>query len=139
MEKRFYGLYYFLVNILLISVIACPVLLADVLNSDDNANNFVYDDGGRPDPFLPLLDDRGNRPKLEPILKQEEFEQQIKKIVVNGILWDEAAPLVMINSKIKKQGDLVFNLKISKIKEDSVIIEYKDLTHEISLKRKSNN
>ncbi|MCP4650031.1 MAG: general secretion pathway protein GspB [PVC group bacterium] len=98
--------------------------------------SFTYESNDRRDPFIPSLDVSGIRPTMKPVVKKEELNKRLAKIDVNGILWDKAMPLVMINNKIHKQGDTIFDLDITEIKENSVIFSYEELTHEISLIQK---
>jgi hypothetical protein len=58
----------------------------------------------------------------------------LAKIVVNGVLWDENQPLVMVNNKIYKQGDAIDGgLTIKSITADSVEFAYFELTYTVSL------
>ena len=95
-------------------------------------NTFVYDAQKRPDPFVPLLDNEGDI-KYTELSHNDEFIRRIKKIEVNGVFWDEDMPLVMINNKILKQGDLIEGLTVITINEENVEFKFFDLTHTVSL------
>ena len=98
---------------------------------------FIYDANGNPDPLVPLLDQAGEDLSDGPS-KEEELALRIQRINVNGVVWDEDMPLVMINHKIYKKGDKVIDLLIETINEDSVILSFKGLPRKISLIQKNN-
>ncbi|MDD5745835.1 MAG: general secretion pathway protein GspB [Candidatus Omnitrophica bacterium] len=100
---------------------------------DEEAAPFVYQVEQRRNPFVPLLDKSGNK-KEAGSSHGEELKVLLAKIVVNGVLWDENQPLVMVNNKIYKQGDEINGeLKIKSITADGVVFEYFELTHTVSL------
>ena len=97
--------------------------------------NFVYDSQEKSDPFIALFDKQGLK-KMSEQVKEEELLNRIGRITVNGILWDEQNPLVMINGKIHKLGDYVEDLKIEDIDDNSVLFNYDGLVHKISIIKK---
>jgi len=99
------------------------------------AQSFVYTSDNRPNPFVPLLNASGSEKEQGPS-RNEEMDLLLKKVKVNGVFWDDKMPLVMINDKIHKQGDVVGNLKIKEIKIYSVVFSYYDLSAEIFLIKK---
>ncbi len=102
---------------------------------EENQEKFIYTNDNRPDPFLPLLTSKGVVQEAGPSIR-EEMMTHLGKIKVNGILWDEEMPIVMINNKMRKEGDIVENLTIKEINVNGVIFGYHDLTHEIVLIKK---
>ncbi len=102
---------------------------------EENQEKFIYEHDDRPDPFVPLLTSKGLVQESGPSIR-EEMMSNVGKIKVNGILWDEEMPIVMINNKMRKEGDVVENLKIKKININGIILGYHDLTYEILLIKK---
>ena len=100
-----------------------------------NQKKFIYTRDGRPDPFLRMLSSKGLVKEMGPS-KREEMMKYIGQIKVNGILWDDAMPVVMINSKMKKEGEEIQNLTVKEINPNGVILGYHDLTYEILLIKK---
>ena len=72
-RKLHFYLFLLMINCLVLNSLLFVFAINGVSEESDVEPEFVYDDGGRSDPFIPLLDNFGNRPKLEPVLKQEEF------------------------------------------------------------------
>ena len=104
-----------------------------ILGQDTGQNSkFIYQPEGRPDPFIPLLDSTGFL-KEKGLSQQQEFNNRLTKIKINGVFWDKEMPVVMINGKFYKQNDEIFEVKIKEINYDSVVLEYYELKHEISL------
>lgn len=100
-----------------------------------NKDKFIYTADDRSDPFVPLLSSKGLIKEMGPSTR-EEMMNFMKNIKVSGIMWDETLPVVMMNKKMRKVGDIVENLTIKQININSVILEYKDQTHEIVLIKK---
>ncbi|MFH2138818.1 MAG: hypothetical protein ABII88_09935 [Candidatus Omnitrophota bacterium] len=140
MMKRNIKVCILLLTVLLLSSKAYAEIEAEEFGIDDDSmvQSFVYTIKNERDPFIPLLDVQGTKPKLEPVLREEEFRKLLANITINGILWDEQMPLVMINNKIRKKGDNINGLFVMDIKEDSVVVGYQDLTQVISLVKKEN-
>ncbi len=72
----------------------------------EKQGNFVYKADGRPDPFVPLLNKEGME-KNSGLSKKEEIMDLINQLKINGVLWDAQQPIVMINNKVYKKGDVV--------------------------------
>jgi len=126
-----------IVMILIFSVLCAMFLVLDSRADEfeDNQKKFIYTHDDRPDPFVPLLSSKGLVQEAGPSAR-EEMMNNVKKIKVNGILWDNVMPVVMINNKMRKEGDVVENLTIKKINVNGIILGYHDLTYEILLIKK---
>ncbi|MFH1092688.1 MAG: hypothetical protein V1739_00875 [Candidatus Omnitrophota bacterium] len=123
--------------VLIISVFCTMLLVFDSQAEEfiEHKDKFIYTRDGRNDPFLPLLSAKGLVQETGPSTK-EDMMQYVSKINVSGILWDETMPFVVINNKMRKEGDVVENLTIKKINVNGIILGYLDLTHEIILIKK---
>ena len=123
--------------ILIVSVL-CVIFLvidseAEVFGED--SKKFIYTHDNRPDPFLPLLSSKGLVQETGSDIN-EEMMRRVSRIKVTGILWDEEMPIVMINNKMRKEGDIVESLTIKTININGIILGFHDLTHEILLIKK---
>ncbi len=114
-------------------MVALPDLKANELA--ESTEKFIYTDDGRSDPFISLLSSEGLI-KESGLSSNEEMSDYLKNLKVSGIMWDETMPVIMINKKMHKVGDVVEHLTIKEINVNSVILEYKTLTHEIVLIKK---
>lgn len=123
--------------ILILSVFCAMFIVLDLKAAqfEQGHKQFIYTHDNRVDPFLPLLSSKG-LVKETGSSAREEMMSCIGKIKVSGILWDEVMPVVMINDKMRKEGDIVENLTIKKISVNAIILEYHDLTHEILMIKK---
>ncbi len=124
--------------LILILNVFCVMFMAfdsEVKGIEVNEKKFIYTHDDRLDPFLPLLSSKGLAQKAGPS-SGAEMMSHVSKIKVSGILWDEVMPVVMINNKMRKEGDVVENLTIKKINVNGVILGYHDLTYEILLIKK---
>lgn len=93
---------------------------------------FIYTADDRPDPFISVFDE--NLGIEEVHSQKQDMLDKIKQLNINGILWDEENPLVMINAEIFKESDTIEgDLKIKKIENNKIVFEYQEYTHEIYL------
>lgn len=100
---------------------------------DIEAEKFIYPEGAMADPFISILDTTGVVKDAGPT-PQEVFDEKLKKLLVNGVLWDPYNPLVMINNEVYKTGDAVVEeVSVLEIKEDFVLLGYRGLKKKISL------
>ena len=53
--------------------------------------------------------------------------------VLSGIIWDEKQPLVIINSRVLKAGDMIEDFLVVEIKQDSVILSKGGQNFEVQL------
>ena len=107
---------------------------------DFEIENFTYSSDDRTDPFIPLLLKEGLMKEEQGPDRKLEMMEKIKQIKVNGVLWDQRMPLVMIDNKIYKKGDILqTGLMVKDIQANSIIFGYYELAHEIFLIEKKND
>lgn len=99
---------------------------------DTDIEAFVYSRNDRRDPFALLISKSGDI-KREVHTQNEGMMQFVKDIKVAGIIWDEEMPLAMINNEIYKIGDVINQLTVKNITTESVVFDYFDLTHTITI------
>ena len=77
----------------------------------------AYEDKGKRDPFLPLVDKNGQ------YLLDEDIAYSFGELSLSGILWDpQGKSTCLINNQIVKIGEVICGFKIDNITKDSVII-----------------
>jgi len=105
------------------------------LQVEDNATEekFIYPEQTMIDPFVSLLTTAGTLKSEEGPTLQEQFQERLRKIHVNGVLWDKDNPLVMINNEIHKPGDIIAGVLVETITANGIMLKYKGLTKSISL------
>jgi len=108
----------------------CFLFAVDV-GSGTKKDLFVYIKEDIRDPFIPLLDNSSGE-KIVGLSSKDTMQIKLRGIVLNGILWDQDKPLVLINNKIYKLGDLVNDLKIESIDADAVVFSYQGLQQKVS-------
>jgi len=85
---------------------------------------FIYDSGGRRDPLIPLLDEKsptGLRTTFSPSQKKVSLPLELK---VKGILWNGQEYFAIINEGVMREGESLGEVKIKKIEQDKVTVEY---------------
>ncbi len=75
------------------------------------AADFVYDSHDRKDPFAP--------PVVE--VEKDINATALVGVQLEGIIWDEANPLAVVNGKIVMTGDIVAGVEVIRITENEVI------------------
>ena len=81
---------------------------------------FIYNDKGKRDPFVPLVDENGR------YLLDEEGFCSFDSLSLSGILWDpQGKSSALINNQIVKIGDSIGGFKISNVTKNSVTL-FKD-------------
>ncbi|MBU4346426.1 MAG: pilus assembly protein PilP [Candidatus Omnitrophica bacterium] len=79
--------------------------------------SFVYSDGNRRDPFIPLVDKDGRY-----LLGEEELYSS-DELYLSGILWDpQGKSSCLINNQIVRVGESVYGFMIKNISKDSVTV-----------------
>lgn len=71
---------------------------------------FIYDSQGKRDPLVPLAG--------------LEEGPKLAWLSLEGIFWDPASPMAIINDKIVGEGDKIEGAEVVEIKEDRVILRY---------------
>jgi len=103
------------------------------LEDDMTEEKFIYPEQAMIDPFVSLLTTKGTLKSEEGPTLQEQFQERLRKIHVNGVLWDKDNPLVMINNEIYKPGDIISGVLVETITANGIMLKYKGLTKSISL------
>ena len=77
-----------------------------------------YDDGGRPDPFIPWVTADG---RLQILVSQEK--KRAEQLKIEGIIYDgRGLSYAVVNGEVVKVGDLIDGYQVLKIEEDKVIV-----------------
>lgn len=100
--------------LLLISLI---FLCSFVCAQEQGGDSFIYDDKGKRDPFLPLVDEGGR------YLLDSELPYSFGELKVTGILWDsEGKSSALINNKVVAIGESISGFMVKDISKDSVTV-----------------
>jgi len=92
--------------------------------------SFVYDSGGKPDPFNPWVTSDG---RLQ-ILKNREKNSETE-LSLEGIIYDKyGLSYVVVNGEVVKIGDTVDGYQILKIEEKRVIFIKEGELKEVAIK-----
>ena len=79
--------------------------------------SFNYEDKGRRDPFLSLVDKNGN------YLLETELVYSSSELQLSGILWDpQGKSSALINNQVVKVGESIFGFVINDITKESVVV-----------------
>ena len=90
----------------------------------------------RRDPFVPLIDAKGNIKDKKDLFPVRGESLPIA-ITLKGILWDERYPLAVINEKVLAEGDvLAGGVVLDTINEDGVVLDYQGEKFPIKLRKK---
>lgn len=92
---------------------------------------FVYDDKGRRDPFLPLVDKDGR------YLLEADVVYSSDELNLSGILWDpQGRSSCLINDQIVRIGESIYGFTVENITKDSVTISKggRDFVLKLSIK-----
>ncbi len=90
---------------------------------------FVYDDGGRRDPFWPLVTDSGS------IISYDEKELSASDMMLQGILVGADETVAVINGRIVKTGDMVGAFRIERVTPTHVVLDNGQEKIEVYLKK----
>lgn len=87
---------------------------------------FMYDNGGRRDPFLSLIADGVNVSDLE--------ELSVGGVKLEGIIYDPLqGSLAIVNGEIYRAGDLIGGFEVKEIGENFIKIAQEDVLYTIKL------
>ncbi|MFC1594476.1 general secretion pathway protein GspB [Candidatus Omnitrophota bacterium] len=90
----------------------------------------------RRDPFVPLVDDKGELRELQDLFRPQ-FDMLPIAINLKGIVWDEKNPIAVINNKVLSQGeDLGGGVIVETIEENRVILNYEGELFPVPLRKK---
>jgi hypothetical protein len=105
------------------------VLIIAIAAAAQEQGLFVYDDGGKRDPFWPLVNANG-------AILNYESEFLITDLALEGIMAGaQGENLAIINGRILKTGDAVGQFIVGEIAEDSIILKKGKQKFELKLKK----
>lgn len=81
-----------------------------------------YDAHGRRDPFEPLVTATGE-------LRTPRSGNVTGALHVEGILWDPAQPLAIVNGEVRRVGDDVEGFKIMEIRAAAIVVDGPETDH----------
>ena len=88
-----------------------------------------YDPKGARDPMIISLDTHDS-PEIEEIVESDD----IPALELDGIIWDEREPVVMINREAFRENDMVEGVRILKIERHKAILFYRSKRFELELR-----
>lgn len=92
---------------------------------------FVYDSKGKRDPFVPLI-----RGEIKTYSNLENIES-VKDLILEGIVWDQGGDsIVVLNGVILKEGDIINNIQVLKIRSEKVLLKIGEQKYEMNLEKK---
>ena len=93
-------------------------------------NEFVYDDHGKRDPFIPLVTADGR------LVKLEDETTKATMLAVEGIMCDEhGISYALVNGEIIKIGDTIGGYQVLRIEKNKVIFIKEGNSTEVELKK----
>ncbi|MCM8820845.1 MAG: hypothetical protein NC932_02715 [Candidatus Omnitrophica bacterium] len=83
------------------------------------------------DPFATLIIPE----QRSPIVKEDEKEKVLPDIVLFGIVSDGNKSLAIIGDEVKREGEFIGECEIYKIREENVLIKYRDKIFPVYIKQ----
>lgn len=106
--------------------IASFILILKVCFAQIGQEKFIYDSGGRRDPFVSLLD-KDSPTGLRRIFTPPEVKVELPvEITLKGILQKGEKFFAIINDEVMQKGDKIDEVEIKEIEKDKVILEYNE-------------
>ena len=113
---------------LIFLILICHSLVSGMSFAQNNNQPFEYDDKGKIDPFIPLVDEYGRYVVIA------EDVSSISELKLQGILWDaQGESSALINSQIVKKGESIGGFIIEEITKYTVKICKDNESHILSL------
>lgn len=91
---------------------------------------FVYNTHGKRDPFIPLISE--NKTVMAPT-GWSFISSKLPELKIEGVLFDNTKPLVIINDKIIAVGDDISNCKIVSITREEIVIKYMNKEYSVKM------
>jgi len=106
------------------------IMLSAILSLHVNPTAFTQEDDAmlERDPFIPLLDDKGN---LRKQFIKPSLQTSAPQVVLMGISKVGNTYYAMIDTELVKEGQVFKDMTIEKIYADRVIVLYGDKTFEL--------
>jgi len=102
------------------------------LSDTPSDERFRYDDGGKRDPFVPLLTGKSQREGLMAVRKETDIN-------LEGIIWDpDGTSFVVINGEVLRKGQEAYLVRIEEISEYSARISVNGMTYVYALDQMQN-
>jgi len=93
-------------------------------------NEFVYDDHGKRDPFIPLVTADGR------LVKLEDETAKTTALAVEGIMYDEhGISYALVNGEVGKIGDTIVGYQVLRIEKNKVVFIKEGATIEVEPKK----
>lgn len=93
------------------------------------ADDFIYDDQGKRDPFLPLISDTGT-------IVNYESDYLVTDLNLEGIMLGNGnGNIAIINGRIVKKGDVIGDFIIEDIDSEKVVLYKGQKRFELKLKK----
>ena len=86
------------------------------------------------EPFLDAIS-KNKEPAVEvPVAKPVEKEPQpaLPPLTIQGVIWGSSVPCVIINNQVVKQGELIGDVKVTKIDKQGIKLLYKGWDYSLS-------
>ena len=88
------------------------VVVSDSLaGGTEEKDGFVYDSKGKKDPFLPS----------QPLWTPARTATRLKESTLDGIVWDQANSIAILEGKVLKVGDSYLGARVEKIEKDQAV------------------
>lgn len=81
------------------------------VDTAEKKDDFVYDSKGKKDPFLPS----------QPLWTPARTATRLRESKLDGLIWDENSPMVILEGKALKVGDTYLGARVEKIEKDQAI------------------
>ena len=95
-------------------------------------NEFVYDDHGKRDPFIPLVTADGR------LVKLEDETSKTTALAIEGIMYDKhGISYALVNGEVVKIGDTIGGYQILRIEKNKVVFIKEGEMTEIELKKEN--
>ena len=94
----------------------------------EEGGDFVYNDGGKRDPFMALISPEGT------VGTGTAGVESIDDITLEGIVWDPSGgSFAIVNGEILKENEQVNNVKITDISPNAIVILINNNVYTINL------
>jgi type II secretory pathway component PulC len=97
---------------------------------------FIYDSLGKRDPLVPLINEESPSGLRTKFLPPEQDVRLPLEIAVKGILWNGREYFAIINNEVLQKGDNLGEVRIKRIDQDKVVLEYREKEFTLFLKKK---
>jgi Tfp pilus assembly protein PilP len=89
---------------------------------------FEYQTGGRRDPFIAQTGFSEVKTS-----KEAQLEMGLEEIILEGVVWDEAGSLAIINGAIVSEGERIGEYLLYKVESDKIVLRKDGRSHIIPI------